>query len=206
MMPFVEFERVVRALEVAGHAAPDIEWSENAGPPADADAFARETIFVICNSGMKNTVAQRIYDRVMLAIAEGQSASTAFGHAGKSKAIDRVWRERDRYFNGYMAAANKVAFCESIPFIGGITKYHLAKNFGADVAKPDVHLQRLADHYDTTPQKLCAGLGEQAGLKARTVDLLLWRACATGVIDSRNPPGYCSTPAVAESSNASGEQ
>lgn len=188
-MPIDRFNRVVDALRLAGFADADIHWSENAGPPADADAFAREAIFVICNSGMKNTVAQRIYDRVMLAIADGQSASAAFGHPGKAKAIDRIWAERDRYFRSYMAASNKVRFCGSLPYIGEITQYHLAKNFGADVAKPDVHLQRLADHYGMTAQGLCETLAAQSGLKTRTVDLLLWRACAEGVIDSRRP-GY----------------
>lgn len=187
MMPYAEFERAVRELTAAGYADGDIRWSENAAPPRDADHFASEAIFVICNSGMKNTVARGIFERVMGALGHGESARAAFGHPGKAKAIDDIWQRRERLFAGYMAASNKVAFCETLPFIGGITKYHLAKNFGADVAKPDVHLQRLADHYGVTVKRLCDGLAEQSGLKARTVDLLLWRACATGVIDSRNP-------------------
>jgi len=32
----------------------------------------------------------------------------------------------------------------SFPYIGGVTAFHLAKNLGADLAKPDRHLSRLA--------------------------------------------------------------
>lgn len=180
------YEKSAVALRYLGFADDDIEWSENCGPPADADDFASEAIFVICNSGMKNTVARRIFDRIMPTVRGGGSAHDGFGHKGKADAIDLIWSTRVDLLAQYLAAADKVEFCGSLPWIGGITKYHLAKNFGADVAKPDVHLQRLADGYGTTPQALCEEIGRAVGLKARTIDLMLWRACAEGVIDSRS--------------------
>jgi hypothetical protein len=79
-----------------------------------------------------------------------------------------------------------VAFCGTLPWVGPITKYHLAKNFGGNFAKPDVHLQRLADAEGTTPQELCERLGEATGYRASTIDLILWRACADGIINSRD--------------------
>jgi hypothetical protein len=72
-----------------------------------------------------------------------------------------------------------------MPWIGPTTKYHLAKNFGVDVAKPDVHLQRLADLEGVTAQALCERLAETSPYHTRTVDLLLWRACVEGIVDSR---------------------
>lgn len=180
----MDFPTIVESVRAAGYGG-DIEWSENAAEPTDADEFAREAIFVICNSGMRFTVAQGIFDRVMSALGKGASASTAFGHAGKAGAIDFIWRERGRLLSEYLAAADKLAFCESLPWIGGITKYHLAKNFGADVAKPDVHLQRLADAEGCTAQQLCERLAAQSGYRIATVDVILWRACAIGLIDSR---------------------
>jgi hypothetical protein len=163
----------------------DIEWSEGINPPTCPDEFAREAIFVICNSGMRFTVAQGIFNRVMAAIEDGGSASDAFGHKGKAAAIDFIWQERKRLLSEYHAAVDKLAFCESLPWIGGITKYHLAKNFGADVAKPDVHLQRLADHAGCSAQELCDRLASATGYRAATVDVVLWRACAIGVLQSR---------------------
>jgi hypothetical protein len=180
------FEEIVGRLRAAGFADDDIAWSEGCGAPKDADDFASEAIFVICNSGMKNTVARRIYDKVMPMVKAGGSALNVFGHYGKSQAIDVIWIRRGEFFAGFMAAEDKVAYCETLPWIGPITKCHLAKNFGVDVAKPDVHLQRLADLEGATAQELCERLrGGSPYRYARTVDVLLWRACAEGIIDSR---------------------
>ena len=185
MIELGTFESVVDALRAAGYADADIEWSENCGPPTSAEAFARETIFVICNSGMKSTVARGIFERVCGAIARGESVRTVFNHPGKAQAIDEIWARREEYFAGFLSAADPLEYCASIPWIGAITKYHLAKNFGAQVAKPDVHLQRLAALEGSTPQALCERLAQESGFKIATVDVLLWRACAVGIIDSR---------------------
>ena len=133
-----KIESIVQALRTAGYADADIQWSENCGPPACAEDFTRETIFVICNSGMKNTVARGFFDRVRAALARGGSARTVFNHPGKARAIDDIWARREGYFAGFLAAADPLEYCASIPWVGPITKYHLAKNFGAQVAKLDV--------------------------------------------------------------------
>jgi hypothetical protein len=179
------FVKVVDGVDKLGFAEGDIQWAEGLGPPSDADEFGGEVIFVICNSGMRNTVARQIFRRVMDALVAGGSAGDVFGHRGKSAAIDAIWRDRVALLAGFHAAEDKLAFCQSLPWIGGVTKYHLAKNFGADVAKPDVHLQRLADRFGCTPQELCATLAVSVGYRIATVDTLLWRACANGVVDSR---------------------
>lgn len=173
----------IRALGTV--ADDDIAWSESIEPPASPEDFALEAIFVICNSGMKNTVARRIFEKCRDALLDQQSASSAFGHAGKAGAIDKIWGDRGQLFADYMAADDKLAFCGSLPWIGGITKFHLAKNFGVDCAKPDVHLQRLADREGCTAQALCERLAAETGYRVATVDLILWRACANGVINSR---------------------
>ncbi|TIX28895.1 hypothetical protein [Mesorhizobium sp.] len=183
MITGYDFLRIVSLLGQQGQD--DIAWSEACCAPTSADDFASEAIFVICNSGMKNTIAVKIFAKVIAAIRGGTSVFAVFGHPGKAKAIDDIWRRRDELLAQYLAAADKVAFCETLPWIGGITKYHLAKNFGADVAKPDVHLQRLADREGVTPQRLCERLAQDSGYKIATVDVLLWRACADGVINSR---------------------
>jgi hypothetical protein len=134
---------------------------------------------------MKNTVARQIYERVMPVVQEGRSSFEAFKHPGKAGAIDAIWREREDLHRQYLDAEDKVEFCGRLPWIGGITKYHLAKNFGAQLAKPDVHLQRLADLHGETAQGLCERLAQASGYKVATVDLILWRACAIGLIASR---------------------
>lgn len=189
MITVEEFCRIEAAVRAAGYAA-SIEWSETAGPPISADQFAREAIYVICNSGMRNSIARGIFDRCMAALDSERSATTVFGHRGKAAAIDAIWAERDRHFAEYLAAPDPVAYCGTLPWLGPITKYHLAKNFGGNFAKPDVHLKRLADAENTTPQELCERLAAATGYRASTIDLILWRACADGIINSREfaPP------------------
>ncbi len=195
-----DLDWIVSELSVAGFAQDDIRWSENIKPPSDPAEFAAEAIFVICNSGMKNTVARMIYDRIMPLVVAGETAGGGFGHKGKVGAIDAIWRDRVALLAAYTAAADKVEWCRSLPWIGDITKYHLAKNFGAQVAKPDVHLQRLADREGVTCQALCERLAVASGYKVATVDLLLWRACAEGVLDSRTGALKPWRPPVAQSS------
>lgn len=186
MIDATTFARIIDELGDVGRA--DIDWADGCRPPDSAERFAEEAIYVICNSGMKNTVARRIYDDVMPTVRNGLGAKFAFGHEGKCRAIDLIWRDRARLHAEYMAQpddARRVWYCSTLPWIGEITKYHLAKNFGVQVAKPDVHLQRLADLEQTTPQALCERLAVETGYRVATVDVLLWRACANGLINSR---------------------
>lgn len=160
----------------------EIEWSETVQAPAFAEDFALEAIFVICNSGMKATVARGIYERVRAALLAGKSASTGFGHPGKVAAIDEIWRDRDNLLAAYLAADDQITFLADLPFIGAITKYHLARNFGLDFAKPDRHLERIAQDHGTTPAEMCAALAEASGDRIGTVDLVVWRAAERGLI------------------------
>lgn len=185
MIDLATFQTVIGRLTELGFAESDIAWSEKVGPPTDPECFALEAIFVICNSGMQNKTARKIYEKVKAALVAGASSATVFGHEGKTGAIDLIWRDRVKLLTDYLAADDKLKYCQQMPWIGRITSYHLAKNFGADVAKPDVHLQRLADLHRVSCQELCAHLAGQSGYRVATVDTLLWRACAERVLDSR---------------------
>ena len=178
------FAKIEQAVRKAGYAKA-IEWSEDMKPPATAVKFATEAIYVICNSGMSNRVAVPIFERSLAALKRGESASTVFGHKDKAAAIDNIWRNRASLFRELHQAEDRIAFCAELPWIGPITKYHLAKNLGADVAKPDVHLIRLAGPEGVTPQELCQRLANATGYRVATIDLILWRACADGIIHSR---------------------
>jgi hypothetical protein len=54
------FAEIDWAVREAGYADA-IEWSENIETPTTAAKFAREAIYVICNSGMSNRVAVPIF-------------------------------------------------------------------------------------------------------------------------------------------------
>lgn len=173
------------AVGAAGYTD-EIEWAETVQAPKTAEAFVGEAIWVILCSGMKEQVARVIQSRVLAVIDAGKPVTgNVLGKSGKAPAIDYIWSARVRLFRDFLEAVNKVEFCRSLPWIGDITKWHLAKNLGVDCAKPDVHLARVARHYATTPAELCAGLAAATGDRIATVDLVIWRACNLGILRSR---------------------
>jgi hypothetical protein len=176
-------KRIEALLRDAGFG-PSIDWSETVPAPATAEEFASQAIYVICNSGMRNTVAASIYDRCMAALNDEVSVRSVFRHPGKSTAIDIIWNNRSRLFEELQQTADPLAYLRTLPWIGPITSLHLWKNLGGDVAKPDVHLERLARRDRTTPEKMCRRLAIQAGCRVATVDTILWRACAEGLLSS----------------------
>jgi hypothetical protein len=178
------FRALEQALVDLGYR-PTIEWSEQIEPPVDAEDFACRVLYVICNSGMRVTIGAVIADKCIKALREERAATEVFGHPGKAAAIDAIWAQRHALFDGYLGASVKLDFLAELPWIGEVTKLHLAKNLGASAAKPDVHLFRLARGEGTTPARLCRRLARVTKYKIQTVDTILWRACADGVLDSR---------------------
>ncbi len=177
--------RKLRAAVIAAGYQHDIDWAQNVNPPDNADDFAKEVIWVILCSGMKEQVARIIQDRVWDAIGHGKPVKgNVLGKSGKAAAIDTIWQDREELFREFMAANDKVGFCLTLPWIGDITKWHAAKNLGMDCAKPDVHLTRVAAHYGTTPTGLCAELANATGDRIATVDMVIWRACNLGILKS----------------------
>lgn len=184
MITLKRFRRLEAAVRASGHQEA-IDWTENVAPPRDADEFATTIIFVICSSGMAARAAHRIFERCMGALRQAQPVSSVFGHQGKADAIEAIWRDRVDLFAAFQADDDVLAFCAELPFVGIITRFHAAKNLGADFAKPDVHLDRLARREGTTVQRLCARLARQSGYRVATVDTILWRACADGIFNSQ---------------------
>lgn len=184
MLTLKRFRAIEEAIRAAGFASV-IEWSETIPAPEDADEFASEAIYVICNSGMKASVARPIYRRCLNALEAGESSKLAFGHPRKTAAIDTIWERRDELFAGFQAAEDKLAFCASLPFVGPITSHHLAKNYGVNTVKADVHLDRLAEAERRSVQDICQRLARQTGYREATIDSILWRACSEGILDSR---------------------
>ena len=184
MITLERFKLLEAALRSRGFGA-TIQWSETIVPPTIAEAYAEHAIYVICSSGMANNVALTIFERVMASLQSGCMAAEVFKHPGKAKAIDTIWRERAPLFQQYLEADDKVEALRALPFIGQVTALHLAKNLGADTAKPDVHMERLARREQTTTAQLCARLSQDTGYRVATIDTILWRACAEKLLNSR---------------------
>ena len=63
-----------------------------------------------------------------------------------------------------------------MPFMGPATSYHLAKNLGFQVAKPDRHLNRISESNGfKNAHELCEAIASQTREPISVVDGVLWR-------------------------------
>ena len=152
----------------------EIQWTENVKLCQDVDSFLCEYIWVVVNSGMKNQIAEKIYKKIIEALKIGKLPDSVFNHEGKTDAIIKVISNLDNIFNNFLNASDKIAFLKTLPFIGKITKYHLARNLGLDCCKPNRHLERIASNYRLKPFELCKMLSKLSGDRIGTVDVILW--------------------------------
>lgn len=135
--------------------------------------FLMEYAYVVISSGMKNQVADKIFERFMNG---GGLNVFAIGHRGKREAIERAIKEHQEWFTKLQVASDKLAFLDTLPWIGPITKYHLARNVGLDVVKPDRHLVRLAAFFEyPDAATMCAAISESVHERVGVVDVILWR-------------------------------
>jgi len=155
--------------------------------------FLRETAWVVLSSGMRETVIRNKFKSFSSAFHNWVSAQQirvnatlckrnafrVFGHVGKIDSIIRIACEVD--YIGFECFKVKildegVSFLQSLPFIGPATCYHLAKNLGMDVVKPDRHLLRISAlmGYEN-PTEFCEVISTSVGDRVSVVDLVVWR-------------------------------
>ena len=175
-----------------------LDWSsQEIGFPATPEKMAGEIVWIILCAGRSAQAARTIEKRVWAALEAGRPVVEAFGYRAKAEAIERAWRERERDYAalcqvGTADVEKLVAWCGSLPFVGADTQFQLAKNFGADVCKPDIWLCRLTGIPDKPRRAvkfrfpacmaLCRPLAEASGDRIATVDSLLWLACNKGAL------------------------
>lgn len=106
------------------------------------------------------------------------------GAIANYKKFDNVLKCRDlmyrlgwsRFFDEYLKSVDTIG---RLPFIGSITKYHLARNLGFDAVKPDVHLTRMAERYGfLDARSLCVYLATIYDMRVGVVDFVLWAYAA----------------------------
>src|SRR5882672_3406363 len=155
--------------------------------------FLRETAWVVLSSGMRETVVRNKFKSFSSAFHDWVSAQQirvnatfcrknafrVFGHARKIDSIIRIACEVDRIgFERFKVKIldDGVSFLQSLPYIGPTTCYHLAKNLGMDVVKPDRHLSRISAlmGYEN-PAKFCEVISTSVGDRVSVVDLVVWR-------------------------------
>ena len=165
------FDRAQAHIRYAGYE-PEVEYCRQLRLENFTDwGFMLAYAFVVISSGMKNQVAEKIYERFV-----DTMDPKVVGHPGKRLAIAQSLIEYARWFRELKASDDKVAYLETLPWIGPITKYHLARNIGLDVVKPDRHLTRIASRYGyANPDVMCHEIVSEVGERVGVVDVILWR-------------------------------
>lgn len=177
-----------RSIRYPDHATPDNFWNEY--------------IWVVYTSGFNSKVVAKIYPRLLSAYGHWTSTSKLCwsdvchvnGNRAKFSAVVSVadllqsYTGNDNWWSHfrrrYLDTPDRM---QQLPFIGKITKYHLARNLGHDSVKPDLHLVRLAEHFDfPDPQCMCEFLSGLSGERVGVVDLVLFYAASEfGTTDLR---------------------
>jgi endonuclease III len=122
---------------------------------------------------MKEQVARKIFDRFFEKMDLDQ-----IKHGGKRNAINEAIYQYEDWFDQLKRSEDKIEYLDSLPWIGPITKYHLARNIGIDTVKPDRHLVRLAKRYGyNSPLELCKEIQKTIPESLGVIDLILWRYC-----------------------------
>jgi hypothetical protein len=160
----------------------EIDWASSIKPCENSLNFFMEYSWVVLCSGMKEQIARKIWHKILSAIENGKNASDVFGHKGKATAIDTMRHRRLERFTEYQKSQDKLSFLQSLPWIGPITKYHLAKNLGLECIKPDRHLVRIAASEGKTPNELCQQLSGETGDRLVLVDTVIWRSANLGLL------------------------
>jgi hypothetical protein len=181
------------AVVAAGYAA-EVDWQyEVLGHEISETDLLREGAWVILSAGLSARVVAARFEAVSKAFFDWESAVliAVFGEECRSEGL--------RAFNNPVkltgivklaqavavmgwecararAASAPIEFFGDLPHIGPTTKYHLAKNLGIDVAKPDRHLTRIASAAGfKSVESLCTALANLSSDPPAVVDLVLWR-------------------------------
>jgi hypothetical protein len=174
--------------------ADEADWQESRSLPNLSEReFLRQAAWTILASGFREATVRNLFPRISRAflnwtnaqrIARNRkvcerNATKVFNYPGKIQAIGSLC-ERVAYEGFSKIRTNiqlyGIEFLQSFAFIGPITSYHLGKNIGLDLVKPDRHLTRLARATGfPSPTHLCLAIAELTGDKLAVVDIVLWR-------------------------------
>jgi hypothetical protein len=188
----------------AGYAW-EIDWQEQLYL-ADLceERLLAEMAWVILSTGMRTAVVKKVFPSVTRCFFYWSSAEAiraraddcergaleVFGNSRKVRAIICcATRIANVGFDEIRVglARDPIEFIRTFPFMGPVTAFHLAKNIGLDVVKPDRHLVRIAESngYEH-PAPMCSDIAEVVGDRIGVIDVVLWRAAAIG-LDSMLP-------------------
>jgi len=172
----------------------EISWQSNLiFDDLDERTFLRELAWVILSSGMRERIIANLFDDISKCFFDWLSAEAIVVNK------DRCFHKAIRFFNNKAKISaiidgahkiNTISFdqlkkkirenpienLQKFSYIGPVIVYHLAKNIGLPVAKPDRHLTRIANKEGYSDvQKFCDEISKLSGDSIPVVDIVLWR-------------------------------
>lgn len=183
---------------VKGNKPDVLEWAKGIGPETfkrlKSREFLREYCWVTYASGFKVSILEDKFDDL-----ERVYKNFDLGTLSRMRSIAPVMKiiNHARKANGFLEGAKMIheegfssfkkrivkegmSALEDLPFIGPVTKKHLAKNIGlADVAKNDRLLTRIKDEFKAdSVDEVTKYLSKKYGMSEHVVDVILWQFCA----------------------------
>ncbi len=154
--------------------------------------FLEEAAWVILASGLSDKVVRKKFPLIQEKMFKFSAALIVknrfecyegairiFNHPGKINAILSLAHEIvSQTFESIKRNidCSGIQYLKTFSYIGDATAYHLAKNIGLRVAKPDRHLNRISSALGfQTPMELCETISDKLQENVSLVDLVLWR-------------------------------
>src|SRR5713226_5541406 len=133
----------------------EVEWqrTRRASQFTETDLL-REAAWVILCSGFREAIVRRRFDYISLSFCDWETAgsivksagacrASALASLGNAKKMDAIVGVAERIYRvGFVRLKQRILSepineLRKFPFIGPVTSWHLAKNLGFEVAKPD---------------------------------------------------------------------
>lgn len=162
----------------------DLKWIKSRNTLTSSfKEFYEEYTYVVIASGFRGRTAAKLTPLLINCKGEFDSMYKIFKNERKCKALSTVWRIygiEEKQWQLFRDSLDTVEKLETLPYIGPVTKFHLARNIGLenDIVKPDLHLLRYASELGfETPRKLVEHIHdyeEYNHFALGTIDFILW--------------------------------
>ncbi|SUS03282.1 conserved hypothetical protein [uncultured Defluviicoccus sp.] len=175
----------------------EVEWHRNSVFENCTETdLLREAAWVILCSGFRERTVRRIFDHVSLCFCDWESAEAILASDPMCRLAARPVFSNDAKLSAIVGVAyhihtngfarlhadvlrSPLQELQKLPFIGPVTVWHLAKNLGLNVAKPDRHLVRVSNALGfSSAEHLCTEIAQARDEQQKVVDLVLWRYLA----------------------------
>jgi len=172
----------------------EINWQSNLNfYDITESCFIRELAWVILSTGMKEQIIRKIFGNLTPYFYNWESAKKICCNEKKCyNGAIKIFRN-EKKIKGIIESAkiinqfgytnlkkeieqSPIDTLKIFPFIGDVTVYHLAKNIGIDVAKPDRHLVRIAKNEGFKDvQEFCRFISDGCEDSIPVIDIVFWR-------------------------------